>query len=161
MLIRRPALLLAATALAVVGPGVLASTAAFAQSAEVPAEVKECATQYLAAKANDKWVYQPWQDFFADCKAKLPAAAAAPAPAAGAPMEAAPAPKPEAAKAEPAKAEPAATPAADAKSPVVSPEKKCEAEWQAKAAALKKHEPKLTLAKFLKRCVAHGEGGMH
>lgn len=153
MLIRRPALLLAASALAVGGPGVLASTAARAQTADVAVEVKQCATQYLAAKANDKWVYQPWQDYFADCKAKLAGGAAAPAPAAAAPTEAAPAPKPEAVKAEPAKAEPAPPPAAAAKTPASSPEKKCEAEWEAKSAVFKKHEPKLTLAKFLKRCL--------
>jgi hypothetical protein len=121
MSIRRSALTLALTAFAAGGPGLLASGAA---RAEVD-EVKECATQYQAAKAADKLNGQPWQDFFADCKSKL---AAAPAPAATAPAEAAPAPKAEAdqpapAKTEPTKGEPGPVPAAGSKTPAATPPK--------------------------------------
>lgn len=127
MSIRRSALSLSLTALALGGAGVLASSAARAETDEV----KECATQYQAAKAADKLNGQPWQDFFVDCKAKL---APPPTPAAAAPAEPAPAPKaeaekpepakPEAAKTEPAKAGVAPSLAAGAKAPAAAPHKK-------------------------------------
>jgi hypothetical protein len=108
----------------------LASSPAFAE--DPTPEVKECATQYQAAKAANT-LTQPWQDFFTDCKAKL-APAAAKAPDTATP-EAAATPKAEAEKAEPAKAEPEKTPAPAA---AAKEEKKPAAEDKKKPAAKKK-----------------------
>ncbi len=127
----------------------VASTEARAQDADV----KECATQYQAAKADNKLAGQPWQDFFAACKAKLGGAPAAKteAPEGGAPKAEAEAPKTEAA---PAPAENPPTHAEPAKQDKAAIEKQCHAEWKAKEAALKKKDPKLTWEKYLKQCGA-------
>ena len=76
------------------------------------AEVKQCATQWIAAKANPKF-YQPWQDYFTECRKRLAAEPAAKAAAEPAP------PQPEATKAEPLKAAPAV--AAPAPAPAAAP----------------------------------------
>jgi outer membrane biosynthesis protein TonB len=75
-------------------------------------EVAQCAAKWIAAKENPKF-YQPWGDYFNDCKKKL-AEGAAPKAA-----EPASAPEPEAKKAEPPKPAPAA--AAPAPAPAAAP----------------------------------------
>jgi hypothetical protein len=131
----------------------VASTEARAQDADV----KECATQYQAAKAENKLAGQPWQDFFAACKAKLGGAPAAKteAPAAAAPKAEAEAPKTEAATPPVTPPESPETHAEPAKQDKAAFEKKCHSEWKAKEAALKKKDPKLTWEKYLKQCGAH------
>jgi len=79
-------------------------------------ELAQCATQWKAAIANPKF-YQPWQDYFIECKKKLAAE-----PAAKAVAEPAPPPQPEATKAEPAKPAPAV--AAPAAAPAPAPASK-------------------------------------
>ncbi len=79
------------------------------------AEVKQCATQWKAAIANPKF-YQPWQDYFIECKKRLAAE-----PAAKAAAEPAPTPQPEAKKAEPAKPAPAVAAPAPAPAPAAAP----------------------------------------
>ena len=108
MTISRTALFLPGLALAA---ALLPTSATLAQDAEV----KQCATQWIAAKENPKF-YQPWGDYFNDCKKKL---AEAPAPKAAA--EPAPPPKPEATKAEPPKPAPAVAAPAPAPAPAAAP----------------------------------------
>ena len=69
----------------------------------------QCAAKWIAAKENPKF-YQPWGDYFNDCKKKLAEAASAPKA-----EEAKPEPMPEMKTAEPPKPEPA---------PVAAPEPK-------------------------------------
>jgi hypothetical protein len=130
------------------------------------AELTECATQYQAAKADNKLAGQPWQDFYAACKAKLapaaPAASAAPAAKSEAPEAAAPVPAPEPkteAEAPKSEAAPVAAPAPAAESAAPAPaskqekaaaEKKCRAQFKAE----KKKDPKITWEKFSKQCGA-------
>ena len=89
------------------------------------AEVKQCATQWIAAKANPKF-YQPWQDYFTECKKRLAAEPAG--------KTAAEPPQPEATKAEPLKAAPAVA----APAPAPTPAPAAEAAKPAKPA----HKPK-------------------
>jgi hypothetical protein len=162
MWIRRPAVLHAAT-------GFFAAVLVFAAAIPARAEtgdLQACATQYQAAKADNKLNGQAWQDFYADCKAKV--AAAAPkseAPEAAAPAAAAPTPKAEADKAEAPKTEAApaqaaagadahAQPSKDDKAVMEAREKKCRAEWKAEAPELKKKDPKATWNKYSKQCNA-------
>jgi hypothetical protein len=86
----------------------LASSAAFAEGEELA----QCAAKWIAAKENPKF-YQPWGDYFNDCKKKL-----AEAPAAPKAEEAKPASMPET-KAEPTKPAPAV--AAPAPAPLAAP----------------------------------------
>ena len=98
-------------------PG-LALIAAFAAPSVARAEGEElaqCAAKWIEANQNPKF-YEPWGDYFNECKKKL---AAEPAPKAAA--EPAPAPEPEAKKAEPPK--PAPAPAAAAPAPAPAPAK--------------------------------------
>jgi hypothetical protein len=139
----------------------LASNAACAQTAEL----KECATQYQAAKADNKLSGQAWQDFFTDCKARLSAAAPkSETPEAAAPALAA-APKTEPDKGEAPKVEAApahltaaedhhSAPLKDDKAAAEAREKKCRAEWKSEAAELKKKDSKFTWNKFWKQCNA-------
>jgi hypothetical protein len=126
------------------------------------AELTECATQYQAAKADNKLAGQPWQDFYAACKAKL--SAGAPAAKSEAPEAAAPVPAPEpkaeaeAPKSEAAPAAPAA-PAAESAAPAPASkpdkaalEKKCRAQFKAE----KKKDPKATWDKYWKQCGSKG-----
>jgi hypothetical protein len=162
MWIRRPAVLHAAT-------GSFAAVLVFAAAIPARAQITDlqaCATQYQAAKADNKLNGQAWQDFYADCKVKI--AAAAPkseAAEAAAPAAAAPTPKTEADKAEAPKTEAApaqstasadshAQPAQDEKAAVEAREKKCRAEWKAEAPELKKKDPKVTWNKYWKQCNA-------
>ena len=106
MTISRTTLSLPGLALAA---ALLAPCAALAEGEEVA----QCAAKWIAAKADPKF-YQPWGDYFNDCKKKL-AEAAAPKAA-----EPAPAPEPEAKKAEAPKPAPAPAPAAAPK-PAAAP----------------------------------------
>ena len=157
MWIRRPAVLHAATGLFVAS--LFFATALTPARAETSA-LQACATQYQAAKADNKLNGQAWQDFFTDCKAKLgPVAGKTDTPEAVAPKTEAPAaPKAEADKAEAPKseAETAPSPKGDTGA-MESREKKCRGEWKAKSAELKKKDPKLTWVKYWKQCGAHGE----
>ena len=162
MWIRRPAVLHAVTGFFAAGLVFAAAIPAHAETADLQA----CATQYQAAKADNKLNGQAWQDFFTDCKAKISAAApkseapeaAAPAAAASAPKaeaDKAEAPKEEAAPAHPATAAKSHTPSAkDDKAAIEAREKKCRAEWKAEAAELKKKDSKLTWNKYWKQCNA-------
>ena len=131
MVIRLP-VMRAAAGLVLAGAGVLASGQAFAQANVL----KECGTQYQAAKAANELGGQGWQDFLKSCRARLkeaaPAAEAKPAettkpgetakPVEAKPSEATPAqPKPAAAEAKPAEAAPAAeAPAANPLKPAAA-----------------------------------------
>lgn len=122
MVIRLP-VMRAATGLVLAGAGILASGQVFAQANVL----KECGTQYQAAKAANELGGQGWQDFLKSCRARLKEAATAdeakpaeakPAEAAKPveekPAEAAPAPTKPAAEAKPAEAAPVSTPPAEA-----------------------------------------------
>ena len=162
MWIRRPAVLRAVTGFFAAGLVFAAAIPARAETTDLQA----CATQYQAAKADNKLNGQAWQDFFTDCKAKITAAAPkSEAPEAAAPAAAAPTPKAEADKAEAPKteaapAQPAASavshaqPAKDDKAAVEAREKKCRAEWKAEAPELKKKDPKVTWSKYWTQCNA-------
>ena len=82
-------------------------------------EVAQCAAKWIEANQNPKF-YQPWGDYFADCKKKLAEGAAAPKAEEAKPAAAAPAPEPEAKKAEPPKPAPAPA-AAPAPAPTAAP----------------------------------------
>ena len=156
MSIRRPAVLHALTGFFAAGLVFAAAIPARAETTDLQA----CATQYQAAKADNKLNGQAWQDFFADCKAKIAAAA----PKSEAPEAAAPAaspPKAEAEKdmtpkeeapAQPEAAESHAPMAKDAKAAMEAREKKCRAQWKAEAAELKKKDLKLTWNKYWQQC---------
>jgi hypothetical protein len=156
--------------------GALAVGLAVAAAGEAKAQanvLKECGTQYQAAKAANELKGQSWQDFLKACRVRLseqpgeaaPAAAApaptpAPTPAAAAPEPApAPAPAPAAATPAPTPAPTAAAPAAkpakpvsDAKAAQASRQKKCGAEWKSKKAELLKADPKATWPKYWSEC---------
>ena len=83
MWIRRPAVLHAVTGFFATGLVLAAAIPARAETTDLQA----CATQYQAAKADNKLNGQAWQDFFTDCKAKISAVA----PKSEAPEAAAPA----------------------------------------------------------------------
>ena len=111
MWIRRPAVLRAVTGFFATGLVFAAAILARAETTDLQA----CATQYQAAKADNKLNGQAWQDFFTDCKAKIAAAAPKSEATEAAPAAAAPTPKAEAEKAEAPKTEAApAQPAASA-----------------------------------------------
>ena len=157
MSIRRPALLTAVAGLFSVGLVLAVPNRAGAETNDL----QVCATQYQAAKADNKLNGQPWQDFFVDCKAHLPKAAED--PGAKAPAEpAAPiksttakpdgSPEPAPTTAAPATADEHGKPMKDEKAGAESHEKKCHALWKAEAAELKKKDPKLTWSKYWKKC---------
>ncbi|MCC3244703.1 hypothetical protein LG047_05105 [Methylocystis sp. WRRC1] len=163
----------AAVGIVAAGLGVAVSGEAFAQANVL----KECGSQYQAAKAANELAGRSWQDFLKECRTKLseqakeaapaaeakpveakPAEAAAPAPA---PAAEAPAPltPPPAAEAAPAEAKPEAAPAAEAKpaakdtkAATQSRQKKCAAEWKAQKKELLKADKKLTWPKFWSSC---------
>ena len=102
------------------GTGVLASGQAIAQANVL----KECGTQYQAAKAANELGGQGWQDFLKSCRARLKEAAPAGEanPAEAKPVEAKPAEAAKPVEANPAEAAPAPTkPAAEAKPAEVAP----------------------------------------
>ncbi len=166
MWIRRPAILHAVTGFFAAGLVLAAAIPARAETTDLQA----CATQYQAAKADNKLNGQAWQDFFTDCKAKISAVApkseapeaAAPAAAASPPKaeaEKAEAPKVEAAPAHPAMAAESHTPSAkDDKAAIEAREKRCRTEWKAEAAELKKKDSKLAWNKYWKQCNARLSG---
>jgi hypothetical protein len=158
--------------------GALAVCFATAAPGEAKAQqnvLKECGSQYQAAKAANELKGQSWQDFLKACRARLaepkaeepaPAAAAptpAPAPApAPAPTTAAPAtpakpaaPAAAAPEAAPAPAEKAAAPAKPVKegqAAMRARQKKCAEEWKAQKAELKKKDPTLKWPKYWSEC---------
>lgn len=172
MVIRLP-VMRAAAGLVLAGAGALVSGQAFAQANVL----KECGTQYQAAKAANELAGQGWQDFLKSCRNRLkeaaPAAEAKPAetakPVEAKPAEAAPAQtKPAAAESKPAEAAPAAeAPAANPLKPATteaaapvketrqstqSRQKKCAAEWKANKKSLLKENAKLTWPKYWSGC---------
>jgi len=76
--------------------------------------LNECARQWVAATANPKF-FQPWPEYYVECKKKLDEEAAAKAAAP------APAPEPEAKKAEAPPPAPTPAPAAAAPAPAPAP----------------------------------------
>jgi len=168
----------AAAGLFALAVGVVAgSEAAYAQANVL----KECGSQYQAAKAANELAGQSWQDFLKACRARLaeqatpteakpaeskpaeakpetppPAAAESkptPPPAAEArPPEPAPAPVTQAKPPQMAPATEGAKPAADAKTAMRERQKKCAAEWKAKKAELKKTDAKITWPKYWSEC---------
>lgn len=147
--------------------GIAVSGEALAQQPNV---LKECGSQYQAAKAANALNGQSWQDFLKACRARLSeqaapaeAAPAAEAPKAESPKAAEPAPAaapskpaaaPEAAPA-PVEAKPAVAPAKPAKEPagaMRARQKKCGAEWKAQKADLLKKDPKLKWPKYWSAC---------
>lgn len=149
--------------------GALAIGIAAGAASEAKAQanvLKECGSQYQAAKAANELKGKSWQDFLKACRAKLaepasetPAAPAEPAPAAPVAAEPTPTPAPPPAEpvakpAEPAPAAPTAPAAAkpDTKAAQASRQKKCGAEWKAKKAELLKANPKASWPKFWSEC---------
>lgn len=143
--------------------------------------LRECGSQYQAAKAANELGGQSWQEFLKACRARLaeqakpgeekPAEAAKPAetkPAEPPPAaaESTPPPASEAPPAEPpppaeakpvepppaAEVAPAPKPAADTKAAVRERQKKCSAEWKSTKRELKKADPKITWPKFWSEC---------
>jgi hypothetical protein len=109
-------------------PGLALAAALLAPSLALAeeTEVAQCAAKWIAAKENPKF-YQPWGDYFNDCKKKLAEAAPKAEEAKPAP-EPAPAPEPKKAEAAP-KPAPVAAPAhaappVAAKPPAAKPPKK-------------------------------------
>jgi len=161
----------AAVGLVAAGLGVAISGEALAQANVL----KECGSQYQAAKAANELAGRSWQDFLKECRGKLAeqgkGAAPAAAPAAESkPVEAKPAESaapaaapvaeppaalkpPPAAEAAPAETKPEAAPAAkDAKAAQASRQKKCATEWKAQKKELLKSDKKLTWPKFWSSC---------
>ena len=100
----------------------LALIAAFATPSAALAEGEEvarCATKWLEAIQNPKF-YQPWGDYFIDCKKKLAEGAAA-KPEEAKPAAAAPPPEAEPKKAEAPTPTPAPTAPAAAPAPAPAP----------------------------------------
>ena len=172
MVIRLP-VMRAAAGIVLAGTGILLSGQAFAQANVL----KECGTQYQAAKAANELGGQGWQDFLKSCRARLkeaaPAAEAKPAesakPVETKPAEAAPAQaKPATAEVKPAETAPAAeapaanplkpatteaaAPAKETRQSTQARQKKCAAEWKANKKALLKENAKLTWPKYWSDC---------
>ena len=162
----------AAAGLFAVAVGVVAgSEAAYAQANVL----KECGSQYQAAKAANELAGQSWQDFLKACRARLaeqakpaeekpaeakpaeakpeaPPPAAAETPPAAKPAEPTPPPATQAKPPQTAPATEAAKPAADAKTALRERQKKCAAEWNGKKAELKKSDSKMTWPKYWSEC---------
>lgn len=158
-----------------VGLGVALSGEAVAQANIL----RECGSQYQAAKAANELAGQSWQDFLKACRTKLteqgqaatpaaetkPAEAAAPAgdakPAEAAKPAETPPPAAETPAANPLKPPPTTaapateTPAAkpmDAKAATRERQKACAAEWKEKKKELVAADKKLTWPKFWSAC---------
>lgn len=163
----------ATAGLIAVGLGVVLSGEAVAQANVL----RECGSQYQAAKAANELAGQSWQDFLKACRTKLteqgqaatPAAETKPAEAATPAGEAKPAeaakpaetPAAEAPAANPLKPPPttaapaAETPAAkpmDARAATRARQKACAAEWKEKKKELVAADKKLTWPKFWSAC---------
>jgi hypothetical protein len=131
--------------------------------------LKECGSQYQAAKAANELNGQSWQDYLKACRAHIaePAAAPTSAPAAPAPTPA-PAPAPAPMTAAPAPAPMTAAPAKPVAAPTAAPastkpitegqaagrtrEKQCGAEWKAQKAELRKTNPNAKWPQFWSAC---------
>jgi hypothetical protein len=150
--------------------GALAVCFATAVSGEAKAQanvLKECGSQYQAAKAANELKGQSWQDFLKACRARIaepkteeaPPAVAAPTPA-PAPTTAAPAnplkpTTPPPAATAPAPAEKSAAPAkpvSEGQAAMRVRQKKCGEEWKAQKAELKKKDPNLKWPKYWSEC---------
>ncbi len=153
---------------AVAGLFAFGLTVAVSGEAQAQANVlKECGSQYQAAKAANQLNGQSWQEYLKACRARVteaPApAAAAPAPAAAAP---APAPTPAPAPAPVATPAPSAAPVAPPAPAATAPakpvttgqaaarerQKQCGAEWKSKKVEIRKTDPKATWPKFWSEC---------
>ncbi|WP_245504048.1 hypothetical protein [Lichenihabitans psoromatis] len=159
-------------AAAIMGLSAFGSDPASAQSV-----MQQCGQQYQAAKAANTLGGMTWNQFRADCSAKLkaqpasasvtPAAAtpAAPPTAAAAnplkpaptvpPVAAAPAAAPMAAPATTTASAPAATPVkaqSAGRTAFVARERQCGTEWKANKVALKAQTPGITWPKYLSQC---------
>lgn len=152
--------------------GVVAgSEAAYAQANVL----KECGSQYQAAKAANELAGQSWQDFLKACRARLaeqakpaeekpadakpaeakpetPPPAAAEAPPAAKPAGTAPPPVTEAKPPQAAPATEAAKPKTDSQTALRERQKKCAAEWKTKKAEFKKAGSKITWPKYWSDC---------
>ncbi|QGM93573.1 hypothetical protein F7D13_05780 [Methylocystis rosea] len=126
--------------------------------------LKECGSQYQAAKAANELGGQSWQEFLKACRGRLaeqtkPADAKpeTPPPAAA---ESKPTPPPvtETKPVEPTpppaatEATPSPKPATDPKTATRERQKKCSEEWKAKKAELKKAGSKITWPKYWSEC---------
>jgi outer membrane biosynthesis protein TonB len=126
--------------------------------------LKECGSQYQAAKAANELGGQSWQEFLKACRGRLaeqtkPAEAKpeTPPPAAA---ESKPTPPPvtETKPVEPTpppaatEATPSPKPATDPKTATRERQKKCAAEWKTKKAELKKAGSKITWPKYWSEC---------
>jgi outer membrane biosynthesis protein TonB len=143
--------------------------------------LKECGSQYQAAKAANQLNGQSWQEYLKACRARIaepaaapaaptpapapaptPAPAPAPAPTpAPAPAQApapaaapAPAPAPMTAAPTPAPTKPAAAakPASEGQAAMRAREKQCGAEWKAQKAELHKTHPAMKWPQFWSEC---------
>jgi len=135
--------------------------------------LKECGSQYQAAKAANELGGQSWQEFLKACRGRL-AEQAKPGeekPAEAKPAEAKPeTPPPAAAESKPTpppateakpveptppaatEATPSPKPATDSKAATRERQKKCAAEWKTKKAELKKAGSKITWPKYWSEC---------
>jgi outer membrane biosynthesis protein TonB len=156
----------AAGALAVAVAMAAGSGAAFAQANVL----KECGSQYQAAKAANELGGQSWQEFLKACRARLaeqakpaeskpaeappPAAESKPTPPPATEAKPAEPTPPPATEAKPVEPPAATTPPAkpDTKSTMREREKKCGAEWKSTSRELKKTNPKITWPKFWSEC---------
>lgn len=161
----------AAAGLFALAVGVVAGSEASYAQANV---LKECGSQYQAAKAANELAGQSWQEFLKACRARLaeeakpaeeksaepkpaeakpepPPPAAAEAPPAAKPAE----PPPPVTEAKPPQTPPAteaAKPKADSQTALRERQKKCAAEWKTKKAEFKKSGSKMTWPKYWSEC---------
>jgi hypothetical protein len=159
-------------AISTAAAGVFALGLAVAVPGEALAQanvLKECGSQYQAAKAANQLNGQSWQEYLKACRTRIaepsaaPAATPAPAPAptpAPAPMTATPAPAPAPAPAPmtaaptpaPTKPTAAAKPITDGQAAMRAREKQCGAEWKAQKAELHKTNPAMKWPQFWSEC---------
>jgi len=137
-------------AISTAAAGVFALGLAVAVPGEALAQanvLKECGSQYQAAKAANQLNGQSWQEYLKACRARIAeptAAPAAPAPA-PAPMTAAP-------TAAPTKPAAAAKPITDGQAAMRAREKQCGGEWKAQKAELHKTNPAMKWPQFWSEC---------
>jgi hypothetical protein len=169
-------------AISTAAAGVFALGLAVAISGEALAQanvLKECGSQYQAAKAANQLNGQSWQEYLKACRARItepsaaPTATPAPAPApAPAPMTAAPAPAPAPAPttapstptkpaAAPTKPAAGAKPASEGQAAMHEREKQCGADWKAQKAELHKTNPAMKWPQFWSECNKRLKGQAH
>ena len=136
----------------------VAASFAMLVPAQAATVMQQCGQQYQAAKAANTLNGMTWNQFRADCAAKLkaePTAATAPAatPAAVAPAAPAPAIVAPAAPATATAAAPMAkTPATGGRAAETTRQRQCGAEWRAQKASLIAATPGLTWPKYWSQC---------